>query len=226
MKDVSTSATPAYDAATDGKRQLAAGIALLGESGLLKWNQTDLNFEALDEGSFEKKAEGLHPRFGRVMLWGVFSTGSEYLLKGALILSGEFSPTPVSKASLEDIPWTASWFQKVISNKFETADALDYATLGGGKLDEKIKQLCDSHADGAMVRAAFKVLANAIRNRDAHAYVKGVRADHFYLSARFAEAYTALLGWLKPDVVKAAVEIASRSTTLSEECNLGLPGGW
>lgn len=103
-----------YNRIEDGTRQLAAGIALLGESGLLRWSEAGSKFEPVRESSFETKAVALHPRFGRVMLWVLFSTGSEYLLKGALIVSGHFTPIPKASLSENDVPWTDAWFQMMI----------------------------------------------------------------------------------------------------------------
>lgn len=94
---------------------------------------------------------------------------------------------------------------------------MNYVTLGDGTLDGALRQLCGTRAHADMVRAAFKLLAEGIRNRDAHAYVKNVRASHHFLIHRLAEAYTALFSWLDPDIVNAAVEIASMSRDLPDE---------
>jgi hypothetical protein len=181
----------------EGKRQLAAAIALLDASGLVHWDPLQRKMMVVDEWDFERKAKELHPQFGRVMLWVLFSTGSEYLLKAALILSGEFTPATKEKMSLEltEVPWTSDWYNSVINDTSTKQDAKDYKTIG--RLEGDLKRLCDSHGeDGMKVRVAFKLLGNAIRNRDSHAYVRGVRAAHHHVVSHFAEAYTVMLSWL------------------------------
>jgi len=211
MNQANPNSQPNYDRTKDGRRQLAAGLAFLEESGLMRWDVSNSRFESSHEHDFEERAKALHPRFGRVMLWVLFSTGSEYLEKGALILTGHFTPASKDKTSLKDIPWTGPWFQEVIGNTATKLPAPNYLTLGNGQLDGALNQLCGARPDANMVRATFKVLADAIRNRDAHAYVKGVRADHHYLTSEFAKAFTALLSWLDPNDVREAAHMASRS---------------
>ncbi len=65
-----------------------------------------------------------------------------------------------------------------------TVETRNYQTLG--KLnDVYLKNLLTkaevNEHEGQLLRAAYKLLAGTIRNRDAHAYVKDVRGDHFHL---------------------------------------------
>jgi hypothetical protein len=217
MNQENDNSPPNYDRTTDGRRQLAAAFAFLEESGLLQWNARNFKFESSHEQIFEKKAKALHPRFGRVMLWVLFSAGAEYLAKGAVILTGHFTPLSKDKISLKNTPWTGEWFQEVIGNTAAKLSAPYYLTLGNGQLDGALMQLCGAHPDADRVRAAFKVIADAIRNRDAHAYIKGVRADHHYLTSEFAKAFTALLSCLDPDDVREATHIASHSSIVDND---------
>ena len=193
-------------------RQLAAGIALLNASYLVRWKNLDSHFESVSEAEFEKKASLTHPIFGRLMLWLLFSTGSEYLLKGALIWAGEFSPNTKATVLLptKQTPWTSEWISEVISNRLEKIDSADYLTIG--KLDGHLKRLCNGRPDGDDVRVAFKLLAEAIRNRDAHAYVRGVRASHHHMASHFAQAYSIMVGWLDVEIVLEAANTAPNTS--------------
>ena len=51
--------------------------------------------------------------------------------------------------------------------------------------------------EGQLLRAAYTLLAGTIRNRDAHAYVKDVRDDHFHLVEElFVPCFNLMVSWL------------------------------
>jgi hypothetical protein len=196
--------------AEDAVRQMAAGIALIQGSSLLFLNAPSRKFGLVDMTSFEQAAADVHPRFGRVMKWIWFSTGAEYLLKGALISTGDL--VPLSGPEKLDFPSEneiASWTARAFTSAAKTTRT-DYKTMSG--MQNGLKQLCGRHGSererGKSLRAAFLLLGESVRNRDAHAYVPDVRVAHFHLLPLFAEAFNTLLSWSNSELVTTALEKA------------------
>ena len=145
------------------------------------------------------------------MKWICFSAGAEYLLKGALISTGDFVPA-LSPPKL-DIPRAGeidAWVDTVFTTAGKSARK-DYKTLGG--MQQGLKRLCERHAEdlrgGKWLRAAFLLLGDAVRNRDAHAYVPDVRIGHLHLLNLFAPACNTLLKWANAEVVESALDQAT-----------------
>lgn len=196
------------DKAEEGVRQLAAAIALMCSSKMVELDRDSRTFKPVSEFAFEAEAGKQHPVFGRVMLWILFSTGAEYLLKASLIFSGllEFRTQQKLGIPLKETPWTSTWLQSV-----PAADVADFNTMG--RVKSKLTQLLArepavSQDDKTRVQHAYDLLTDAIRNRDAHAYVQGVRAAHFHVLETFCSAFNTLLSLLEEDALESALKIA------------------
>lgn len=195
------------DTTDDAVRQMAAGIVLIKMSSLLVFDENTGQFSPAEMDSFERAASQVHPKFGRVMKWIWFSAGAEYLLKGALISTGDFVPS-TGKPKL-DFPGQKNAIDAWIDRAFTTAERSekkDYKTMSD--MQEGLKKICKRNSGeertGKQLRAAFLILGEALRNRDAHAYVPDVRIGHFHLLHLFAPACNTLLAWAEPDVVEMA----------------------
>ncbi|MDY0744803.1 hypothetical protein SNE35_09805 [Paucibacter sp. R3-3] len=193
----------------DGVRQIAAGLALLEASHLIHYDHAGQKFQHVSESDFEHAAHAMHPIFGRIMLWLLFSTGSEFLLKGALILTGKLVPSMKDKLAIppKEVASTSAWMDSVVGGSAAKVSARNYGTIGG--MAASLKSLCDEHpgAGAQQVIVTFKLLGDAIRNRDSHAYVQGVRAAHFHMTSEFSAAYSTLLSWLPPEAISEAQEL-------------------
>jgi hypothetical protein len=159
----------------EGILQREAGKALILTSGLLSWDSTEQRFAATPEVAFERRSTRLHPEFGRLMCWIMFSAGAEFFGKGACLLN-----------SIE-------------VRKFKNSEISDFG---------KMKTLVERHfpklflardatsKQESTVREGYKLLHTLIRNRDAHAYHKGVRQENFPLvESHLLGAFNTLLDW-------------------------------
>ncbi|MBU18136.1 MAG: hypothetical protein CL725_10620 [Chloroflexi bacterium] len=191
-----TDASTGYEG--DGMLQLAAAIALIEKSCLMTFSREHNRFVPSDELDFELRAREQHPKFGRVMLWILFSTGAEYLLKASFLLSGVWTPNIKQKKVIPQasIPWTAEWLTQVDSLPEE--NVRDFATLGRmiQLLEVLFNHYCADDDQKRLVKYAYKLLAEAIRNRDAHAYVQNVRQSHFHVAGKICPAFNILLSWV------------------------------
>ncbi len=197
-----------YFAAGEGVRQLAAAIALMCSSKMVELDRDSRTFKPVPELAFEAEAAKQHPAFGRVMLWILFSTGAEYLLKASLIFSGLLELRTKQKLGipLKGTPWTSEWLQSV-----PASDVANFYTMGQvrSQLAQLLARLPDvSQDDKTRVQHTYDLLRDAIRNRDAHAYVKGVRAAHFHVLETFCSAFNTLLSLLEDDALNGALKIA------------------
>ena len=180
------------DPKVDGRLQVTAALALLDRSLLVKWSASEMCFSPVHKETFGKSWRQIHPVFGRLICWMLFSAGAELLAKGACLCAGldfrESRPTPRYPAGgLED------WSKKFLSDwkALEIVDLPYYETLGRLIYDDKnkgpalLRQLCAlrgvGSADMQLLLAAYTLLAKSIRNRDAHAYVPNVRDQHLSL---------------------------------------------
>jgi hypothetical protein len=200
----------------DAVRQIAAGAALIRESSLMTIEFDGRpKFRHVQMAMFEQASRDVHPRFGRVMNWIWFSTGAEYLLKGVLISTRDFAPQP--SAPKLDVPLEED-FEAWVSDAFKRARKSrrsDYGTLTG--MQKGLKALCGRHLRevtevrrGEWLRAAFQLLAESVRNRDAHAYVPDERIQHFHLVRMFEPAFNTLLAWAPAAVVRDALAQAEK----------------
>jgi hypothetical protein len=181
--------------ATEGWRQVRAGVSLIVWSRLAVFDKNSGLLRAADETDFESGEEGhraLGAEYGRLICWLSFSVGTEYLTKGVCLLKGELSTKPVTVVRPPD--WNeevAVWVQRVNAND-PSAKAED--TSFGTFKDAQVRTITGLGNKRALVEAALKLLASTIRNRDAHRYQPNVRAGHFLAVPRvFVPAFNALL---------------------------------
>lgn len=183
----------------DGWKQVHAGLSLILWSRLASWNTQKLALVEAQEEIFESLAGHLevHKRFGRLICWICFSTGSEYLAKGICLLNnidiqdksqkrrGNIRP-PFYEEDIHD------WITLVLADAESVKDKPAQQFLTLGKLP--LKQLGETAEEKALISASFKLLSGSIRNRDAHCYAQDVRAFHFNAIERlFVPALNILL---------------------------------
>jgi hypothetical protein len=161
----------------DGWEQIRAGLALIQWSGLATWDDARCTLDPADPQIFERSAGEVHSEFGRVISWIVFSVGTEYLVKGICLLRGliQVRERPVLRPPFpsEDIQ---SWV-RLVCNKQQAAyeSVISFGTLGDMPLEKLVKDLPERD----LAWAALELLRQSIRNRDAHRYMRNVRAAHF-----------------------------------------------
>lgn len=179
----------------DGWEQVRAGLALIECSKLAKWQPSSAALAPADGPAFENAATSMHSEFGRVMAWILFSVGCEYVLKGACLVHNLI--TPQSKAVLrppksgEDL---ATWVHDAL---VRSSSVLEQVPTTGMLGTLPIKKLVRASAQPKLARAAFDLLRDGMRNRDAHQYVKNVRAAHFKAVPKlFVPALNEVLGSL------------------------------
>lgn len=186
-----------------GMKQIAAGVTLIVKSNLMTFDLDECAFRVEPSALFEKKASALDRDFGRVMYWLWFSTGAEYLLKGFLILADpqflesedKFATPPQTDGG----PQPASWPETVIAHTASKVPQDYFGTMGKSvHLAELLSAQRDfgevpDESTARQAQAAYGFLGNAIRNRDAHAYVPNVRMEHAHMTNEFAPAFNTLL---------------------------------
>jgi hypothetical protein len=185
---------------------VTAAVSLLQRSRLLRWHRAKAEFVAVDWQGFENCWVRIDPSFGRFICWITFSAGAELLGKGVCLIRDvevrKPDPKPVPRAPTSGAD-RAEWARQFCRNeKFGgTIDTTNFGTLKD--LKPHLVRLSEAaNADKPereLLLAAFQFLATTIRNRDAHAYVKGVRDDHFHLVAElFVPCFNLMVSWL-PD---------------------------
>jgi hypothetical protein len=193
----------------DGQMMLAAAVALINRSSLLRWDGVG-GFVKVERDIFDQAWQEVDPVFGRTVLWNMFSVGAEMLLKGVLLCNGR---DKVRKEPKEVLRYPGAsdirmWATQVASDQGPKDDAPDYGTLrdlvGSNRRKTTEKPLAsflvDRHAmddEADLIWSVYALLGSAIRNRDAHAYVPNVRDAHFDLAdTLFRPAFNLLLAWL------------------------------
>ena len=134
-----------------------ASKALLGKSGLARWDDQAFAFMPMysgdDDSRFEKHwKKYFHSRFGRYMAWVFFSVGAENLAKAACVCKG-------------------------------IVNGSNYGSLGGytqkgGFLDKLCEKVNIADCDKTRLTEGYKSLKRA-RNRDVHGYVANRRREDF-----------------------------------------------
>jgi hypothetical protein len=198
------------DPKVDGQLQVTAALALLNRSHLIEWSASEMRFAPVSRKTFEDFwRQEIHPVFGRLMCWMLFSAGAELLAKGACLCAGiDFRRARLVPAYPHDLASheLEAWSGNFLSDwrTLETVPSRDYRTLGDLIYDRPapLEQLCAAtgleHSDTQLVLAAYVLLAKSIRNRDAHAYVPQVRDQHHSLvSELFVKCFTFLITPLK-----------------------------
>jgi len=190
----------------EGWRQVKAGLALLSWSKLVSWDTSALGLVAGSQDDFESPSghRKVHEKFGRLICWVTFSTGAEYLAKGVCLLKRQelVKPKEVIRIPTEEESIDA-WVEGVNADDPASKEpGTNCGTLGD--LPPRLGSMLEHNRDRPLVLAAFKLLASAIRNRDAHRYAENTRAFHFHVvRSLLAPALNVLLQSLDPDELRA-----------------------
>jgi hypothetical protein len=196
----------------DGTLQTAAGITLLRNSKLVAWDDCTARFSPETEDVFETSAAQGDRLFGRLMKWMQFSAGYEFLLKGVLIFKISGETNIVGTKHILVVPGSRSeigsheWWRAVRRHTAAKEWKRSFGTLGtlGGHLETFLQQKersGSSTEECDQVFAATELLRDAIRNRDAHAYVANVRKQQHELVHLFVPALNTLLDWVGDDAL-------------------------
>ena len=202
----------------DAQLQVTAATSLLECSRLVKW-RADLKFIAVLRDEFETTwRKEMHPFFGRLICWRCFSAGAELLAKGVCLARRvevrKPQEVPVYPTKLDKLD---SWACQFVSNPCYagTVPVPHFGTLGDLVKKQSdpnkpaaaaLKRLClavkasgqeVSQQEEQRLLAAYILLQKSIRNRDAHAYIRDVRDQHFSLVPKlFTEVFNLLVSWL------------------------------
>ena len=151
-------------------------------SGLVRYSGDSFVCNNDKEGLEVFWKENFDKDFGRYMAWVWFSVGAENLVKAALVCTGLLTQKPTSSS----YPFyrrdtdRREWVELVLRRRRNAGGG--YVALGDiwkVKLD-KLSQKCGiSEAEGRELKAAYKYLTQAVRNRDAHSYIKDQRRRDF-----------------------------------------------
>jgi hypothetical protein len=199
--------------AADGELQVRAAISLIEVSRLMRWDTQAETFTPVTHGEFEKSWTGVHPKFGRLICWINFSAGAEFLAKGVCLMHN------VGIQGQQDVPdypsgdvhkWAkqfrADWQPNHTKNpKGKTIVMPRFGTLGelyDGR-HPPLERLCSTAKatpdEEDLLIAGYILLTKTIRNRDAHAYVEGVRDEQFFLVPDlFGECLKLLVSMVPP----------------------------
>lgn len=175
-----------------GVEQIEAGLSLINWSGLASRGPGDHLLTPNDAHDFETLARGRHNQFGRVLSWAVFAIGCEYVIKGACLVRGLLKSNP--KEVLRPPSWDEdleAWARAVLKrDSCVMVSASSTGTLSGLPL----KKLLSGVPGEKQHRAALELLRDSMRNRDAHQYIRDVRAAHFQAVPRlFVPALNAII---------------------------------
>lgn len=191
------------DIADDGRLQVSAGLALLETSELVIWDCDAERFDSVTFNEFECALKYFHQVFGRVICWIVFSAGAEFLAKGVCLLSdAERNETHIRTQDCVPAyptPDVATWLETFKPGSPGTLPTTNFGQIGNlynGHLQSLCNTLNAPIPKKKRLIAAYELLGRTIRNRDAHAYVPRVRAEHFDLvSQLFIPSLNDLLSW-------------------------------
>lgn len=202
---------------SEGCEQIRAGVSLIHGSRLARWKSPPPSFEPVQETDYEAGHAGVDSNFGRVISWITFSVGAEYLAKGVCIVHGRlkhrstavFCP-PGPQVNIDK--WAALVEPVPIKKLRACTDPFireDIDTLPMlGELVTVLEDLVTGH-DRTIVSAGFKLLSSAIRNRDAHTYIKNKRQSNFHLVERlFLPALNILLRTVDQPTLASCVATA------------------
>ena len=157
-------------------------------------NSDEEGLESWWRGNFDQD-------FGRYMAWVWFSVGAENLVKAALVCGGLLE----QKQARTSYPYfwrdtdRAEWIDRILRSR--RAPGGEYGMLGDiwqVKLDELSHKCGLAETEGKELKAAYKYLTQAIRNRDAHSYIENQRRQDFPAAeAIFMPAFNTLLRVMK-----------------------------
>ena len=178
-----------------------AATSLLVKSGLVGYCG-DTFVGNSDEDKFEEYwSENFDTNFGRYMAWVWFSVGAENLVKAALVCNGLVAREhqnleyPFFSLDTDKATWTGQVLQPQKPPKG------GYGTLGDiwkFKLGELSKWRGIADTECRELKAAYKYLTQAIRNRDAHSYIENQRRRDFpAVEGIFVPAFNTLVQTMK-----------------------------
>ena len=185
-----------------------ASRSLLKGSGLVQWNGDSFVCNGAEDDLEQCWKDSFDPQFGRYMAWVWFSVGAENLAKAALachdLVEKETKELgyPVYPGETDH----ASWVDAVLHPRKgaygpEEAQKFEYGTLGciwNVKLDRLSRERKVTASRSNELKAAYKYLAQAIRNRDAHSYVENKRRRDFSaVGGVFVAAFNTLVEAMK-----------------------------
>ena len=181
---------------------------LLVKSGLVGFSRNC--FVAKEpEKEFEKYwARDFDPEYGRYMAWVWFSVGAENLLKAALVCCTPLTGIPqnLGYPVFTDKTNKASWVNKVLHPQQgaygdDEAQKYEYHTLDwilNNKYDDFARTRNIPKTACEELKAAYIYLTKAVRNRDAHTYVKDQRIKDFpAVKGIFVPAFNILVKTMK-----------------------------
>ena len=183
------------------KNLFGAGRSLLESSRLVRYHGDSFESNNDEENFEEYWQESFDPDFGRYMAWVWFSVGAENLVKAALVCNGLVTgkEQTLGYSIYSRDTSTASWIDEVLQSQKDSTGGygtlghiwkvkLDKLTACRGIADTEIKQL----------KAAYKYLTEAIRNRDAHSYIEKQRIKDFpAVEGIFVPAFNTLVQAMK-----------------------------
>ena len=187
-----------------------ASKSLLEGSGLVQWTGESFVCNDDEDGLERCWKDSFAPEFGRYMAWVWFSVGAENLAKAALACHDEVEKEtkclgyPVYSEETD----LASWVDAVLHPRIGAygsgeARKFEYGTLGciwNVKLDRLSRKRKITKNKGDELKAAYKYLAQAIRNRDAHSYVENQRRRDFpAVGGVFVPAFNTLVQALRDE---------------------------
>ena len=183
------------------QKLFGAGRSLLESSRLVRyWGDSFVSND--NEDDFEEYWAGrFDPDFGRYMAWVWFSVGAENLVKAALVCNGllEGEPQEVGYPVFSGETEKASWIDHVL--RYPKSPKGGYGMLGDiwkDKLDELSACRGIAETESKELKAAYKYLTQAIRNRDAHSYIENKRRRDFpAVEGIFVPAFNTLVQTMK-----------------------------
>jgi hypothetical protein len=176
----------------DGHEQIDAGLALIVWSGLAARDPCNGLLTAPHDEEFEMLAKERHEQYGRVLSWAVFAIGCEYILKEACLVRG-LRKTKY-KEVLRPPRWDEDLGQWSCAVLRRDSSVCVTATNSGTLAELPLKKLLANVPQQEQHQAAFELLRDSMRNRDAHQYVPNVRAAHFQAVPRlFIPALNAVI---------------------------------
>ena len=183
------------------RKLFEAGKSLLEGSRLVRYSNGIFLSNDDEEGLETYWKENFAPGFGRYMAWVWFSIGAEKLVKAALVCNGlleakkQNDSYPVYRHDTDK----ENWVDEVLSTRRNAGGG--YGNLGDiwkFKLRDLSEKRHHTEAEFKEMKAAYKYLTQAIRNRDAHAYVANQRRrDFLAFEPVFLPAFNNLVGTMK-----------------------------
>ena len=159
-----------------------ASKRLLEGSGLVRYCNDTFMSNSDEEGLERCWRKNFEQDFDRYMAWVWFSVGAENLVKAALVCNGllqvrQQNPSyPVYRTDIHK----ESWVDTVLDSRRNAGGGYgDLGDIWKYKLDELSEKRGITEAEGKSLKAAYKYLTQAIRNRDVHSYVANKRRNDF-----------------------------------------------